>query len=374
MSETNRFVPATIEENMRIFYRWLGHTPEEWTELRAIEYSLDRKGAVTRDFVNNEDVFVAFCQRWNGTRHVYAGLNPRKRKAGKVEDIARIIGIPFDVDPENRKDAATENEKQIVRENAEKFMAWLRSRGYLEPYLDDSGNGYHVIQKVDITVKQPAWLENQLRNYFKEVQKATPYMKLDSIFDMTRILKVPGTLSLTGENIPERPHRTAKILSLGSQESDVKLIKHIEEIKFQYEESDTQSLDVPKNKKWFLTDKRTRHLKPCQKQFLRKGGTIGKSDADRNEETGLRMNFVRCLINAGFTKKEFLPKIVVDMETDKYKMFRFEWSDSSRFQFTGNPEYYYKQEKKLSGQIGGIMEIFKQAIKGSQKFLEEREK
>ena len=73
-------------------------------------------------------------------------------------------------------------------------------------------------------------------------------------------------------------------------------------------------------------------------------------------------------------EKEFLPKIVFGMETDKYKMFRFEWSDSSRFQFTGNPEYYYKQEKKLSGQIGGIMEIFKQAIKGSQKFLEEREK
>ena len=70
------FVPDTTKENMQTFYRWLGHTPDEWTELRAIEYAPDRKGAVTRDFVNNEDNFISFCNRWNGIRHVYAGLNP----------------------------------------------------------------------------------------------------------------------------------------------------------------------------------------------------------------------------------------------------------------------------------------------------------
>ena len=103
-------------------------------------------------------------------------------------------------------------------------MAWLQTQGYLEPYFDDSGNGFHVIQRVNIPVVNHSWLENQLRNYFKEVQKATPYMKLDSIFDMTRILKVPGTLSLKGENTSERPHRNAKILSLGSQAPDLKLM------------------------------------------------------------------------------------------------------------------------------------------------------
>jgi len=322
MTDPIQFTPGTPEKNMRIFYKWLGHNPDEWTELRAIEYTVNRKGVGARDFVNNEDDFVAFCKRWSGTRHVYAGLNPRKRKAGKTEDIARIIGIPFDVDSENKDDAATEEEKQKAKENAEKFMEWLRSQGYLEPYLDDSGNGYHIVQRVDIPVKHHSRLENQLRNYFKEVQKATPYMKLDSIFDMTRILKVPGTLSLKGENTPERPHRTAKILSLGSKKLDLKLIKHIEEIQFQYEESATQLIHGPKTDKWFLTDKRTRHLKPCQKQFMRKGGTLGVPDAERNDETGLRMNFVRCLITVGFTKKEIVDifRLFEDFSEEKTTM------------------------------------------------------
>jgi len=301
-----RYVPKTNEENIRTFYQWLGHKPEELTEVRAIEYFPDRKGAVARDFVNNEDDFVAFCSRWNGERHVYAGLNPRKRKGGKTGDVARIVGIPFDIDPKRKKDAATDEEKNKAKANAEKFIEWLRSQAYQEPYVDDSGNGFHIIQKVNIPVKNPLWLENQLRNYHKEIQKAAPYMKLDSIFDMTRILKVPGTLSLKGENTLDRPHRTAKILTLGSQTPDLKLMKHIEEIKFQFNEPNTECLNNENTENWFLTDKRTRYLKPCQRHFLRKGGTIGKPDAERNEETGLRMNFVRSLKNLGFTKKEVL--------------------------------------------------------------------
>ena len=147
-----RYVPDTIEENMRTFYKVLGHRSDEWTELRAIEYIPDRRGAVTCDFVNNEDDFVSFCKRWNNIRHVYAGLNPRKRKGGKTEDIARIIGIPFDVDPDKKKDAATDEEKQKAEENAKQFMDWLQTQGYLEPYFDDSGNGFHVIQRVNIPV------------------------------------------------------------------------------------------------------------------------------------------------------------------------------------------------------------------------------
>ena len=74
------------------------------------------------------------------------------------------------------------------------------------------------------------------------------------------------------------------------------------------------------------------------------------------------------------SEKELLPKIVIDMETEEYELFRFEFPDNSKFQFTGTPEYYYKQEKRLSGQIGGIIDMFKQVMKDSQKILEEREK
>ena len=303
-----RYVPETTEENMRTFYSWVGHRHEEWTELRAIEFKVDGEGQVVREWVNNEDDFVRFCKRWNRIYHVYAGLNPRKRKGGgKNHHVCRVVGIPHDFDPPNHKNAATDDEKEKTRACAEKFIGWLRSQGYSDPYFDDSGNGFHVIQKVDMQVEHRSWLENQLKNYFKEVQKGTPYIKLDSIFDLARVLKVPGTLSMKGTNTKNRPFRTAKILSLGSPEPDRKLMQHIEDIKFQYdEETNNQTQEIIYKQKWYLEDKRARHLKPCQKQFLRKGGTLGKCNAERNEETGLRMNFVHCFINSGFTKQEIL--------------------------------------------------------------------
>ena len=74
------------------------------------------------------------------------------------------------------------------------------------------------------------------------------------------------------------------------------------------------------------------------------------------------------------SEKNLLPKIVIDKDTDEFQRFDFEWSEGSKFRFTGTPEFFYKKEKKLSGQIGGITEIFKQVMKGSKKFLEEEEK
>ena len=66
------------------------------------------------------------------------------------------------------------------------------------------------------------------------------------------------------------------------------------------------------------------------------------------------------------SEKDELPKIVFDKETDDYKRFDFKWPTTSRFKFTGNMEFYYKKEKKLSGQLSGMKEIFKEAIKYSK--------
>ena len=55
---------------------------------------------------------------------------------------------------------------------------------------------------------------------------------------------------------------------------------------------------------------------------MRIGGTLGHPKADRNEETGLRMNFVRCLNNRGFTENEILDifKSCEDFEEKKSRI------------------------------------------------------
>ena len=193
-------------------------------------------------------------------------MNPRKKKSGKNEDVSRVIGIPFDVDPELKNNSATKAEKQKAKQNADKLVSFLKEQSYSDPYVDDSGNGYHIIQKVIFSVENSCRLENQTRNYFKEIQRVTPF-KLDSIYDLARVIKVPGTLSVKGENTQERPHRTAKILSLGSSEPDRKLMEHIENIKFSFVESYELSSEVNKLENWYLIDKRFHSLNPCQKKL-----------------------------------------------------------------------------------------------------------
>jgi len=219
------------EQDIRKFYQYLNHHPDEWTELRAIEWTPDHRGTVTQTWVNNIEDFTAFCRQWNGKRHVYAGVNPRSRKGGgRKEDITRVVGIPFDIDaqraPGHEKDAATDAEIEEARRNQlNKLLNFIRQKGFNQPYVDFSGNGYRVIQRVDISIENHDEIAGKLELYFKEVKIEVP--ELDSIFDLPRIIKVPGTMSIKGHNTEERPHRVARIETLGSAEPDEKLAKHI---------------------------------------------------------------------------------------------------------------------------------------------------
>jgi len=90
---------------------------------------------------------------------------------------------------------------------------------------------------------------------------------------------------------------------------------------------------------------------------------------------GLSYEIVLNRINhALIAEKNELPRIVFDKDTENYKRFTFEWAENSKFRFTGTPEFYYKQEKKLSGQIQGMIYMFKQVMKSTTKLLENEEK
>jgi len=214
------------------FYIFLGHKEGEWTELRAIEWipstSRERTGEVERTFVDNKADFVMFCRRWNGRRNIYAGVNPRRRKGGSSEDVARVSVVPFDVDSDHPKDEpAADMELREARDRKLKpLLDWLRKHRYKTPFLAMSGNGYHVLQKVDIPIPEGMreTVAEKLQAYFRE----TPLSgKADSIFDLPRVIKVPGTLSVKGKPSLERPHRVSKIITSGSMEPDEKLAEHI---------------------------------------------------------------------------------------------------------------------------------------------------
>lgn len=213
------------KKDTRKFYKLLRHYPDEFTELRAFEPNV-RKPPKERVWVQNADDFVEFCRKWNGKALVYVGLNPRKTRGGKAEHVSRIIGIPWDVDPDTPKDvSATDEEKQVAYETLGRLKEFLIKKGFKPPYIDDSGNGFHAIQWVDIPFDNKEEIAAKLKAYFDEVKAF--FRDLDSIFDPPRVLKVPGTWALKGADTKERPHRQAKILEQGESGEDHKLTAYI---------------------------------------------------------------------------------------------------------------------------------------------------
>jgi len=223
------------KEDAQQFYKYLDHKKEEYTELRAIEWNPTGHGQVNQEWVTNEEDFIRFCEAWSGKRHVYVGINPRKQKGGKTEDIGRVVGIPFDIDsPHPREEAATDQEVTIAYAHMEKLLKLITSKGFNKPYIDFSGNGFRVIQKVDIPINDHNLASEKLKTYFQEFKLQIP--SLDSIFDLPRIIKVPGTMSIKGTNTEERPHRLSKIRQLGSTVPDEKLKQHLYDIKISKKE------------------------------------------------------------------------------------------------------------------------------------------
>ena len=153
------------EEDARRFYRWLEHRPNEYTEIRIIAWP--SKGPVIQMWVQSEDDFIAICKKWSGKRQCYVGINPRIRKEGSAEDVSRVVAIPFDVDSGHpSKQAATDEEVEQSKQRMIELVSWIRIQGYESPLVAMSGNGYHILQKVNLDIRDD--LPSKLEAYFHE--------------------------------------------------------------------------------------------------------------------------------------------------------------------------------------------------------------
>jgi len=275
------------EVDVRAFYQWLGHSKGELTEIRAIPWPT---GPVIQKFVQTEEEFVEICKKHSGKKQVYVGLNPRKRQSGSKEDIARVVAVPFDVDAKRyninatekeleklQKQSATEEELADAKKRMVNIVSWMRKQGFQQPFVSMSGNGFHVIQKVNLP--KDGNLSDRLETYFHQVDNVVPEVTLDSIFDLPRIIKVPGTLSIKGTSTKDRPHRLSYIVSNGAKNIDNKLSKHIQKLEPYIATVNARALPITATLTK-IEKIRTGSLKPCFKRFAEEGGVLSKVRSD----------------------------------------------------------------------------------------------
>lgn len=136
----------------------------------------------------------------------------------KDDEITRRRWILLDFDPVRMSGiSATDEEHEAAIKRARDVRDYLRTLGFPDPILIDSGNGAHLYYACDlpnepsITILIKAFLQ-ALSNKF-----SNKLVNLDtSVANAARISKLPGTLAAKGSSTPDRPHRIARILEIPS--------------------------------------------------------------------------------------------------------------------------------------------------------------
>ena len=111
--------------------------------------------------------------------------------------------------------SATEAEHAQALAAAQEVRGWLAQKGFPESVLADSGNGAHLLYRVDLPN------DDETRHLFSEFLKAlkskfaSNTVRIDEkVFNAARVWKLYGTMVRKGEEVGGRKHRLAKIISM----------------------------------------------------------------------------------------------------------------------------------------------------------------
>ncbi len=200
----------------------------EIVELRALGTT---KGVCAGYFdAEHREHLVSHAARLSGAAHgVYITLNPvmrdclaraanraipyAKHTTGDGE-ITHRHWLLIDADPERPSGISANDEEHDAALNlAIAIRSWLTEQGWPEPVYADSGNGGHLLYRVDLPPNDEGLLQRVLKAL--GAQHTDKAVKVDlGVHNPSRISKLYGTLACKGDSIPERPHRIARLLEI----------------------------------------------------------------------------------------------------------------------------------------------------------------
>jgi hypothetical protein len=224
-----RNVPEGSDENTSELRRTIGvlFEPGDVVELRALKDAVVASGYF--------DIFEELAEqaaKLDGRGFaVYATLNPTEpallaRSRNRIKphpkattsdtNITRRRWLPVDVDPVRPANvSSTDDEKHAAVHRAREVRDFLGEQGWPEPVVGDSGNGAHLLYRVDLPNDRDS-LE-----LVKGVLEALAFRFSDeavsvdkSTANAARIWKLYGTTARKGDDTEDRPHRRSRLLEI----------------------------------------------------------------------------------------------------------------------------------------------------------------
>ncbi len=162
---------------------------------------------------------IAKAAEWfSDDKGVYFSLNPcdpsltRPVKASLMQS-RRWLLIDCDVARSDHDQNSIDLEHEAARQTAHTVMGFLADLGWPLPLITDSGNGWHLLYRVDLPNTGHAGVLVREATHRLADQFDSEAVKIDrNVHNANRISKLPGTWACKGPHSDERPHRLAKLV------------------------------------------------------------------------------------------------------------------------------------------------------------------
>jgi len=206
--------------------------PDQVVELRALKVRRGSGRPHTEagffDYEHLTEMATAALDVSPHAQGVYFTLNPLKsdllaRRANRIDwaeegelakdkDVFARQFILVDADPvRDPLISATAAEKKHAHDTILAVREYLRGCSWPEPILADSGNGYHLLFRIDLPAADGGLVQRILKALAARFD--SEHVHIDrSVHNPSRICKLPGSWSRKGDSTRERPHRRAAIL------------------------------------------------------------------------------------------------------------------------------------------------------------------
>jgi hypothetical protein len=206
--------------------------PSAVGELRVLE---TRRDGTASGYFDDPDVLTRETAAWSGQAPgVYVTLNRitpaliarahnrmklRAKQTTSDRDVLRRRWLGIDGDPVRPAGiSATDAEKAAALDRVQAVRVWLLSEGWPEPILADSGNGGHLLLRIDLPNDAPSTKMIERCLEALAFRFDDDHVLVDqSVFNASRIWKIYGTVAAKGDPTAERPHRLAKLLNVPDQ-------------------------------------------------------------------------------------------------------------------------------------------------------------
>ena len=205
--------------------------PGDVHELRALDVGAGKWKATHGGFYDDPDALARDAAELSRTaRGVYVTLNPvtpallarranRQDAAGKGESATdantlRRRWLLIDCDPARPAGiSATDAEAEAARDRAEVVRDELRADGWPDPVVAVSGNGCHLLYRIDLPADDSGVVARCLQAL--DARHSDAVVGIDTtVGNASRIVRLYGTVARKGDSTPDRPHRVARLLDV----------------------------------------------------------------------------------------------------------------------------------------------------------------